>query len=105
MLIRGIQHFKDEEFGDAMSIFVRFDSLGTVLFIFGLILLIYSLIFGNIIGWKTRAVIGILVAAVILLVVFVVVEAKVAQFPLVSRQFWSANIIVECVFSACIYTV
>ena len=105
MLIRGIQHSKNEQLGDAMSIFARLDPLGTTLSFPGLVLLIYSLTSGNIIGWKTGAVIGTLVAAVILLVTFVVVEAKVAQFPLVPRQLWSANIAVGCALAACTYAV
>ena len=47
------------------------DPLGTTLSIPGLVLLIYGLTSGNIIDWDSGAVIGTLVAAVLLLVGFV----------------------------------
>lgn len=88
------------------EILLQIDPLGTTLSIPGLVLLIYGLTSGNIIGWDTGAVIGTIVAAVFLLAGFVFVEARIASHPLVPRYLWTgANLAVGCGLAALTYAV
>lgn len=88
------------------EILVRIDPLGTALSIPGLVLLIYGLTSGNIIGWDTGAVIGTIVASVVLLAGFVLVEARIASKPLVPRHLWTGpNLAVGCGLAALTYAV
>ena len=72
----------------------------------GLVLLIYGLKSGNIGGWDTGAVIGTIVAAVILLVCFAFVGARIVSNPLVQRYLWTGtNLAVGCGLAALTYAV
>ena len=69
-------------------------------------LLIYGLTSGNIIGWDSEAVIGTIVAAVVLLVGFIFVEARIASNPLVPRHLWTvAELAGGCGLAALTYAV
>ena len=57
----------------------RIDWAGLVTFSGGLFCLIFALIRGNAEGWSSALIVGLLVAALILLVAFVLVEARSAQ--------------------------
>ena len=107
--IKGASPHKDDGVRDIPSlreILLRIDPLGTVLSIPGLVLLTYGLTSGKISGWDTGAVIGTIVAAVILLVCFVFVEARIASNPLVPRYLWTgANLAVGCGLAALTYAV
>ena len=88
------------------EILLRIDPLGTTFSIPGLVLLIYGLTSGNIIGWDSGAVIGTIVAAVLLLVGFVFVEARIASNPLVPRHLSTgAELAVGCGLAALTYAV
>ncbi|KAF2971663.1 hypothetical protein GQX73_g1883 [Xylaria multiplex] len=89
-----------------IEILERVDPIGTTLSIPGLILLIYSLTTGNIVGWSNGGVIGTLVVAVVLLAAFVFVEAKVARYPFVPRHLWKATDLPSaCALAAITYAV
>lgn len=84
--IKGASPRKDDGLRDIPSlqeILLRIDPLGTVLSTSGFVLFTDGLTSGNISSWDTGAVIGKIVAAVILLVCFVFVEARIARNPLV----------------------
>ncbi|KAH9868109.1 hypothetical protein J1614_007181 [Plenodomus biglobosus] len=84
----------------------RSNPMGTGLSIPGLIFLVYALTAGNVIGWSDASVIGTLVAAVVLLAAFVVVEKKVAQYPFVPPHLWaSGNLGMGCALAAITYAV
>jgi uncharacterized membrane protein len=103
--------FRNQSPGSAESltlyeILERVDPIGTTLSIPGLILLIYALTTGNIVGWSDGGVIGTLVAAVVLLAGFVYVEAKVARYPFVPRHLWKATGLASaCALAAITYAV
>ncbi|KAI3325277.1 MFS general substrate transporter [Xylariaceae sp. AK1471] len=84
------------------EILERVDPIGTALSIPGLILLIYSLTTGNIVGWSNGGVIGTLVASVILLGSFVFVEAKIARYPFVPKHLWKTTGLASACFLAAI---
>ncbi|TGJ85542.1 hypothetical protein E0Z10_g3219 [Xylaria hypoxylon] len=89
-----------------IEILERVDPIGTALSIPGLILLIYSLTTGNIVGWSNGGVIGTLVVAVLLLVAFVFVEAKIARYPFVPKHLWKATDLPSaCALAAITYAV
>lgn len=67
----------------------RFDGGGTSLFVGGMFLLLLALTFGGFSGWSSPEVIGELVAALVLLVLFVRFEARVGQPMLDLRLFKS----------------
>ena len=90
--IKGASPRNDDGLRDVPSlqeILLRTDPLGTVLSISGFVLLTDGLTSGNISSWDTGAVIGKIVAAVILLVCFIFVEARIARNPLVPRYLWT----------------
>lgn len=88
------------------EIIKRSNPMGTGLSILGLIFLVYALTTGNVTGWSDASVIGTLVAAVILLVAFVVVEKKLAQHPFVPPHLWeSGNLGMGCALAAITYAV
>jgi hypothetical protein len=88
------------------EIIKRSNPMGTGLSIPGLILLVYALTTGNVTGWSDATVLGTLVAAVILLVAFVVVEKKLAQYPFVPPHLWqSGNLGMGCALAAIMYAV
>ncbi|KAJ2986632.1 hypothetical protein NUW58_g4934 [Xylaria curta] len=103
--------FRNQSPGSAESlslleILERVDPIGTALSIPGLILLIYSLTTGNIVGWSNGGVIGTLVAAVVLLAAFVFAEAKVVKYPFVPRHLWSSTDLPSaCALAAITYAV
>ncbi|KAH8200510.1 hypothetical protein TruAng_005340 [Truncatella angustata] len=75
-----------------VEIIERSNPVGTGLSIPGLILLVYALTAGNEVGWSDGSVIGTLIAAVVLLVAFGVVEAKLARYPFVPRHLWKTDL-------------
>lgn len=84
----------------------RLDPWGTVSSIAGLILLVFSLTSGNQYGWSSATTLAPLIIAVVLLVVFVVVEIKVSTFPLVPRSLQSSNTLqLSCAMAALTYGV
>ena len=84
----------------------RSNPLGTALSIPGLIFLVHALTAGNQAGWSDGSVIGTLVAAVILLLAFGYVEAKVARYPFVPRHLWkTADLSMGCTLAAITYAV
>lgn len=88
------------------EIIKRSNPIGTGLSIPGLIFLVYALTAGNVTGWSDTIVIGTLVAAVILLVAFVVFEKKLAQYPFVPLHLWeSGNLGMGCALAAITYAV
>ncbi|KAI0425841.1 aminotriazole resistance protein [Xylaria sp. FL1042] len=88
------------------EILERVDPLGTALSIPGLILLIYSLTSGNIVGWANGGVIGTLVVAVVLLVAFVFSEARIARYPFVPGHLWATTDLPSaCALAAITYAV
>ncbi|KAI1348882.1 aminotriazole resistance protein [Xylaria sp. FL0043] len=89
-----------------VQILERVDPLGTALSIPGLILLIYSLTSGNILGWSNGGVIGTLATAVVLLAGFVFVEAKLARYPFVPGHLWkTTDLPSACALAAITYAV
>ncbi|KAH6654888.1 aminotriazole resistance protein [Truncatella angustata] len=89
-----------------VEIIERSNPVGTGLSIPGLILLVYALTAGNEVGWSDGSVIGTLIAAVVLLVAFGVVEAKLARYPFVPRHLWkTGNITIGCILAAITYAV
>lgn len=65
----------------------RIDPYGLVLFSGGLVLLILGLIRGNDDGWTSKRILALLIAAVVLLVAFVVAELRIRQPMLDVRLF------------------
>ncbi|KAI8623057.1 aminotriazole resistance protein [Xylariaceae sp. FL1651] len=88
------------------EIIERVNPIGTALSIPGLVLFIYALTAGNVVGWSNGGVIGTLVVSVVLLVGFVFVEAKIARYPFVPRHLWKATGLPSaCALAAITYAV
>lgn len=84
----------------------RLDPWGTISSIAGLILLVFSLTSGNQYGWSSATTLAPLVIAIVLLIVFVVVEIKVSTFPLVPRSLQSSNALqLSCAMAVLTYGV
>lgn len=89
-----------------MEVVERLNPVGTSLSVSGLILLIYALTSGNEAGWSNGAVIGTLVAAIVLLVSFIFFETKMSRFPFVPRHMRkSSELLTGCVSAAMTYAV
>lgn len=72
--------------------FARFDLLGSSLGVAGLILFNFVWNQGPVAGWNLAYVIVLLVASVLLLVAFFVVELKYARYPLLPREIFDFRI-------------
>nr|POE66091.1 drug resistance protein [Quercus suber] len=96
-----------EEGTDApISIFERIDILGSSVSVAGLILLVFALSEGNVVGWDTVEVIVTLVLAVLLIAIFLFLELKVAKYPILPRYFWADRIrMLGCIAAALTYAV
>lgn len=80
--------------------------LGTALSVPALVLLVFGLTTGNIVGWNQAEVIATIVTAVVLLASFAFVEAKVSSDPILPKYIWGDRIrILGCVVAALTYGV
>jgi EmrB/QacA subfamily drug resistance transporter len=96
------RHVPESRAGDGRG---RLDVVGTVSVTAGLIALIYGLIEGPATGWTSPAVMGSLIAGIVLLGVFLLVESRAAEplLPLglfASAQFTAANAVTFVVYGA-----
>ncbi|KAI3327458.1 aminotriazole resistance protein [Ustulina deusta] len=83
---------------------IRLDVLGTALSVPALVLLVFGLTTGNIVGWNQAEVIATIVTAVVLLASFAFVEAKVSSDPILPEYIWGDRIrILGCVVAALTY--
>ncbi|KAI0397032.1 aminotriazole resistance protein [Xylariaceae sp. FL0594] len=83
---------------------IRLDVLGTGLSVPGLVLLVFGLTTGNIVGWNHAEVIATIVVAVVLLASFAFVEAKVSSDPILPKYIWGDRIrILGCAVAALTY--
>ncbi|KAI2626411.1 aminotriazole resistance protein [Xylaria nigripes] len=83
---------------------IRLDVLGTALSIPALVLLVFGLTTGNIVGWDKAEVIATIVTAGVLLASFVFVEVKVSSDPILPKYIWGDRIrILGCVVAALTY--
>lgn len=106
VLFRGTEAPSREQSLSLGQIIERSNPVGTGLSIPGLIFLVYALTAGNESGWSDASVIGTLVAAVVLLLAFVVFEKKLARYPFVPRHLWkSSSLGIGCALAAITYAV
>lgn len=105
-LFRNGQAPSREQTSGPKQIIKRINPIGTGLSIPGLVLLVYALTAGNKVGWSDKSVIGTLVVAAVLLLVFVAVEAKLARHPFVPRHLWkTSDLSIGCALAAITYAV
>ncbi|KAH7015652.1 aminotriazole resistance protein [Ilyonectria destructans] len=85
---------------------VRLDIFGTLVSVSSLTLLVYGLTTGNINGWDTRDVIATLATAVCLLAIFVFLEVKVSQDPILPGYMFEDRVrVLGCAAAALTYAV
>nr|POE79795.1 drug resistance protein [Quercus suber] len=86
------------------SIFERVDILGSSVSIAGLILLVFALSEGNVVGWDTVEVIVTLIIAIVLIFAFIFIELRVARYPILPKYFWADRIrMLGCIAAALTY--
>ncbi|WML37552.1 MFS transporter [Clostridium sp. OS1-26] len=70
----------------------KFDWMGTFAFTVGIMSLLTSLTLGSFLGWLNIVVIGLLIASVVLMVIFVKIESKV-EYPMIDLRLLNTRIL------------
>lgn len=70
----------------------KFDWMGTFVFTIGIMSMLISLTLGSLLGWLNIIVIGLLIASIVLMVIFVKIERK-AEYPMIDLRLLNTRIL------------